>query len=127
MAAGSNCSAMTRTAPAPGKSVSICSRSRPPLGRRLLARYSARPGGAGNGGDGGQARNQSSGGGDVRPHIAKEHSVKRLLGFVGATIGSTVGWWLGAHIGITTAVMVSALGTGLGLWAGVRIATDYLG
>jgi len=52
--------------------------------------------------------------------------VKRLLGFVGATIGSAVGWWLGAHIGLTTAVVVSAVGTGLGLWAGVRLATDYL-
>ncbi len=60
------------------------------------------------------------------PHIGNGQPVKRLLGFVGATIGSAVGWWLGAHIGLTTAVVVSAVGTGLGLWAGVRLATDYL-
>ncbi len=50
----------------------------------------------------------------------------RLLGLVGGTLGSAVGWWLGAHVGLMTAVLVSAVGTGLGMWAGVRLATDYL-
>jgi hypothetical protein len=27
----------------------------------------------------------------------------RLMGLVGATVGSAVGWWLGAHIGFRTA------------------------
>jgi len=52
--------------------------------------------------------------------------VTRLLGLVGGTLGSAVGWWLGAHVGLMTAVLVSAVGTGLGMWAGVRLATDYL-
>jgi hypothetical protein len=52
--------------------------------------------------------------------------MKRLLGFVGATVGSAIGWWLGAHIGLGTAVVVSSVATGLGLWLGMRVATDYL-
>lgn len=50
----------------------------------------------------------------------------RLLGFIGATAGSAIGWWLGAHVGDMTAVLVSAVGSGVGLWAGVRVATEYL-
>lgn len=60
------------------------------------------------------------------PPIAKGQPVTRLLGFVGATIGSAVGWWLGAHVGVMTAVLVGAVGTGVGLWAGVRLAANYL-
>jgi hypothetical protein len=52
--------------------------------------------------------------------------MKRLLGLVGATAGSAVGWWLGAHVGIMAAMVVSAVGTGVGLWGGVRIANEYL-
>jgi len=53
--------------------------------------------------------------------------MKRLLGFIGATVGSAIGWWLGAHVGLGTAVVVSSVGTGVGLWVGMRIAADYLG
>lgn len=52
--------------------------------------------------------------------------MKRLCGFIGATAGSWAGWWLGAHVGIVTAWCVSALGTGVGLWAGLRWASQYL-
>jgi hypothetical protein len=52
--------------------------------------------------------------------------MKRLVGLVGATAGSAVGWWLGAHVGIMTAVLASALGTGVGLWAAVRLVADSL-
>jgi len=46
---------------------------------------------------------------------------------VGATVGSALGWWIGAHVGIMTANLVSAIGTGVGLWAGVRLASELLG
>ena len=52
--------------------------------------------------------------------------MKRLVGLIGASAGSAVGWWLGAHVGVMTAVFASAIGTGLGLWAAVRLAADYL-
>lgn len=49
----------------------------------------------------------------------------KLLGFVGATVGSYVGWWAGAGIGITTAFMLSMVGTGAGIYAGRRFAQRY--
>lgn len=49
----------------------------------------------------------------------------KLLGFIGATVGSAVGWWLGERVGIMTAVVVSAVGTGVGIWAGRRLAGHY--
>jgi hypothetical protein len=49
----------------------------------------------------------------------------KLLGFAGTVVGSAIGWWIGAKIGLMTAVFVSAIGTGLGLYAGRRIAASY--
>ncbi|HJP56899.1 MAG TPA: hypothetical protein VJ847_07735 [Gemmatimonadales bacterium] len=46
--------------------------------------------------------------------------MRKLLGFVGATLGGAVGWWAGAHVGMMTAFMVSMLGTGAGMYAGWR-------
>jgi uncharacterized membrane protein YbhN (UPF0104 family) len=51
----------------------------------------------------------------------------KVLGFVGATLGGAIGWWLGARVGIMTAFFVSTVGSGLGLYAGARIARQYLG
>jgi hypothetical protein len=51
--------------------------------------------------------------------------VAKLLGFIGATVGSSVGWWAGEHVGIMTAVIVSAIGTGVGIYAGRRVASHY--
>jgi hypothetical protein len=53
--------------------------------------------------------------------------VAKLLGFVGATVGSAAGWWLGGHVGIMTAVFASAIGTGVGVYAGRRVASHYEG
>jgi hypothetical protein len=49
----------------------------------------------------------------------------KLLAFVGATLFSSVGWWLGSFVGIMTAVMLSAVGTGVGIYAGKRAAAHY--
>ncbi|MET0398774.1 MAG: hypothetical protein ABW277_18430 [Longimicrobiaceae bacterium] len=46
----------------------------------------------------------------------------RMLGFLGMTVGGWAGWWAGAHVGITTAFMVSMVGTGAGLYYGRRLA-----
>jgi hypothetical protein len=48
--------------------------------------------------------------------------MSKLLGLIGTVVGSSLGWWVGAKVGIMTAVVVSAVGTGLGLYAGRRIA-----
>jgi hypothetical protein len=44
--------------------------------------------------------------------------MKKLLGCVGAILGSSVGWWVGASVGTMTAMLVSAVGTGAGLYLG---------
>jgi hypothetical protein len=45
-------------------------------------------------------------------------AMRKLLGWVGAILGSSIGWWAGARVGTMTAVLVSAMGTGAGLYLG---------
>jgi hypothetical protein len=45
----------------------------------------------------------------------------KWLGWLGATLGGAIGWWLGAKVGIMTAVVVSMVGTGAGLYYGRRL------
>jgi hypothetical protein len=52
--------------------------------------------------------------------------MKGLLKFAGMTLGSAVGWWLGAFVGITTAVLLSGLGGGAGLYLVHWLAERYL-
>ena len=54
-----------------------------------------------------------------------DSDVKKLLVPVGTTIGGAVGWWIGDRVGIMTAFMLSMVGTGLGMYVGVRIARQY--
>ncbi|MDB4882121.1 MAG: hypothetical protein JWL95_887 [Gemmatimonadetes bacterium] len=49
----------------------------------------------------------------------------KLLGFIGATVGSYLGWWLGSGAGIMTAFMLSMVGTGVGIYAGRKVAAHY--
>jgi len=51
--------------------------------------------------------------------------MRKLLGIVGATLGSAIGWWLGARVGVMTAFVLSMVGTGVGLYAGYQIAGRY--
>jgi hypothetical protein len=51
--------------------------------------------------------------------------MKKLLGFVGATLGGAVGWWAGSAVGIMTAFMVSTVASGVGLYLGRRLADPY--
>lgn len=46
----------------------------------------------------------------------------KILGTLGAFIGSSLGWWLGARVGMMTAFMVSMVGTGFGIYAGKKLA-----
>lgn len=45
--------------------------------------------------------------------------------FIGTTIGGSVGWWAGAFVGFGTAIVLSAVGTGLGMYYAIRIAQNY--
>jgi len=51
--------------------------------------------------------------------------VKKLFGFLGATVGGYAGWALGALYGTMTAFIVSMVGTGIGIYYGRRIARNY--
>jgi len=51
--------------------------------------------------------------------------VKKLLGFIGMTIGGWAGWALGAAFGTMTAFLVSMVGTGLGAYVAIRVADSY--
>ena len=51
--------------------------------------------------------------------------MKKLMSFIGVTIFSSIGWALGERVGIFTAVMLSIVGTGLGMYAGIKAADHY--
>ena len=53
--------------------------------------------------------------------------MNKVIGYIGATIGSYAGWALGARFGTMTAFMLSIVGTGLGIYAGRRVAGHLLG
>lgn len=52
--------------------------------------------------------------------------MEKLVGLVGATVGSAVGWWAGARIGVMTGFFCSVLGTGVGLYGARRWVRDHL-
>jgi hypothetical protein len=49
----------------------------------------------------------------------------KMLSFIGATAGGALGWWAGNFIGFMTAFAVSMIGTGVGIYAGKRLADKY--
>jgi hypothetical protein len=51
--------------------------------------------------------------------------VKKLIGFIGMTIGGWAGWAVGAPFGMMTAFFVSIIGTGAGAYVAIRIAGNY--
>lgn len=53
--------------------------------------------------------------------------MRTLIGWGTATLCSGIGWWLGAHIGLGTAVVVSSIAGGFGLYGGYRWFDENLG
>ena len=52
--------------------------------------------------------------------------MKKILSFVGATVGGAIGWWAGAPVGTMTAFLVSIVGTAVGVWGALWLARNYL-
>jgi len=52
-------------------------------------------------------------------------TMKGLLSFLCVSIGGGIGWWLGSFVGIMTAVLLSAIGSGLGLYFALRFHREY--
>jgi hypothetical protein len=44
---------------------------------------------------------------------------------IGSTAGGSIGWAAGSGIGFMTAFMISMVGTGIGMYAGFRVAERY--
>jgi hypothetical protein len=55
----------------------------------------------------------------------RPYDMRKLFSFIGATAGGYAGWALGATVGMTTAFIVSMVGTGIGIYYGRRIASTY--
>ncbi len=51
--------------------------------------------------------------------------MRKILGLIGATAGGWLGWALGNPGGFFVAFVLSMIGTGLGMYAGYRIAMHY--
>jgi len=49
----------------------------------------------------------------------------KLFSFIGATAGGYAGWALGATVGMTTAFIISMVGTGIGMYYGRKVAQYY--
>ncbi len=52
--------------------------------------------------------------------------MKGILNFTGMTIGGWIGWVIGQPVSIFTAYMLSAVGTGVGLYAAIRVTKALL-
>lgn len=50
----------------------------------------------------------------------------KIVTLVGTTLGGAVGWWIGARAGVMTGFVCSVVGTGVGLYAARRFASEYL-
>jgi len=52
--------------------------------------------------------------------------MNKLLNMVGMTVGGWIGWAIGAPFSFSAAFVMSTVGTGLGLWAGIRFGRYLL-
>ena len=46
--------------------------------------------------------------------------MRAVIGWMGAFLAGSAGWWLGAKVGLGTAVVLGAVASGVGLYAGNR-------
>lgn len=53
--------------------------------------------------------------------------MRKTFGMIGTTLAGSVGWALGQYVGIGTAVLLSAIGSGVGLYYGFKLFDHWLG
>ena len=51
--------------------------------------------------------------------------MEMLIVMVATTILSAIGWWIGEFFGLGTAVILSIVGTAVGVYYGRKIAREY--
>lgn len=54
--------------------------------------------------------------------LTQDLAVKKLLVFMGTTLGSSLGWWLGGAGGIMGSFILSMVGLGAGMYFGAQLA-----
>jgi hypothetical protein len=52
--------------------------------------------------------------------MSDDTPMRTIIGWLAATLFGGVGWWLGERVGVITAVVVSGLAGGVGLYYGYR-------
>ena len=52
--------------------------------------------------------------------------MRTIIGWLCAFVAGSAGWWLGAHLALWVAVILSAIGGGVGLYYGYRWFDDNL-
>jgi len=52
--------------------------------------------------------------------------LKGILNFAGMSLGSWIGWALGKPVSLYTGIMLSFVGTGVGLYAAIRVTKALL-
>lgn len=52
--------------------------------------------------------------------------MRAIIVAVGSLVGGAIGWWLGAFIGLFTAMALSAVGTGAGIYYSRKWAKEFL-
>ena len=45
---------------------------------------------------------------------------------IGASAGGSIGWWIGDKVGLVTALVLSGIGSVIGVYVVWRIVRDYL-
>ena len=53
--------------------------------------------------------------------------MRGIIGWLVASVVGWAGWWLGQHVGLGAAVVLGAIGTGVGLYFGFRWFDNNLG
>ncbi|MBC7791418.1 MAG: hypothetical protein H7Z74_15845 [Anaerolineae bacterium] len=51
--------------------------------------------------------------------------MNKIIAILGSMVGGYAGWWAGAFVGTMTAFFLSVIGTGLGVYAGRRLAQHF--
>ena len=54
-------------------------------------------------------------------------AMRGIFSFLGASVLGSLGWTLGRYIGFGTALVVSCIGSGLGMYWGRRLFDQWLG
>lgn len=53
--------------------------------------------------------------------------MRGIFGTIGTFLAGTVGWAIGERVGLGTAVILSAVGSGVGLYWGRKLFDQWLG